>query len=185
MRDKVQEILEEKIEKSLSNLKEGLNTVRAGRANPSLLDKVQVEYYGTPTPLKQLANVAVTDPRSLAVTPFDPKALKEIERAINAANVGINPINDGKIIRLSIPQVTEERRRELVKEVKGMGEESKVAIRNLRRTANEEVKKEEKGGDITEDDMKEDLEDIQKAVDNGIKKVEEICENKEKEIMEV
>jgi len=185
MSDKVQETLEGKIEKSISNLKEELNTVRAGRANPALLDKVHVEYYGTPTPLKQLANVAVTDPRTLTVTPFDPKAVNDVERAINAANIGINPANDGKVIRLSIPQVTEERRKELTKTVKALGEESKVAIRNLRRTANEEIKKEEKAGDITEDDMKEDLDDVQKAVDEAIKKVDEVCAGKEKEIMEV
>ena len=185
MSDQVMTILNEKIEKSLESLKSELNTVRAGRAKPALLDRVEVEYYGSPTPLKQLANVACPDPRTITVTPFDPKAVNDVERAILAANVGINPANDGKIIRLSIPQVTEERRKELTKEVKRMGEEGKVAIRNLRKRANDEIKKEEKAGGLTEDDSKAFLEDIQKAVDDGIKKVDDIVAAKEKEIMEV
>lgn len=185
MSDKVQEVLEEKISKSIANLKEELNAVRAGRANPALLDRVEVEYYGTPTPLKQLANVSCPDPRTIMVTPFDPKAIKDVERGIAAANVGINPANDGKVIRLVIPQVTEERRKELTKEIKHLGEETKVAVRNLRRTANEEIKKEEKAGELTEDDMKEDLDDIQKIVEQAGKDIDEIIEEKEKELLEV
>lgn len=185
MSDQVLDVLNEKIDKSVDSLKSELNTVRAGRANPALLDKVEVDYYGTMTPLKQLANISCPDPRTIAVSPFDPKAAGTIEHAILAANIGINPVNDGKTIRLSIPQVTEERRKELTKQVKAFGEEGKVAIRNLRKHANDEIKKEEKAGDLTEDDAKQDLDRIQKAVDDGIKKVDEVIAAKEKEIMEV
>ena len=177
--------LQEKINKSESLLKEDLATVRAGRANAALVDKVMVEYYGTPTPLKSLSNISVPEPRTLLITPFDPKSIPEIEKAINIANIGINPINDGKVIRLQIPQVTEERRKELTKTVKKMGEETKVAVRNLRRDANDKVKKLEKAGDYTEDDRKEVLDDIQKMVDQAIKDIDQIVADKEKEIMEV
>ena len=179
------ELLEEKISKSENLLREDLATVRAGRANAALVDKVMVEYYGTPTPLKSLSNISVPEPRTLLITPFDPKSIPEIEKAINVANIGINPINDGKVIRLQIPQVTEERRKELTKTVKKMGEDTKVAVRNLRRDANDKVKKMEKAGDYTEDDRKEALDDIQKAVDQAIKDIDEIVAAKEKEIMEV
>ena len=185
MSELVLDKLNEKIEKSIESLKSELNTVRAGRANPALLDRVEVEYYGVPTPLKQLANISCPDPRTIAVTPFDPKAIGNIERAILAANIGINPVNDGKMVRLSIPQVTEERRKELTKTVHAMGEEGKVAIRNLRKKANDEIKKEEKAGELTEDDAKQDQEAVQKAVDAGIKKVDEVIAAKNKEIMEV
>ncbi len=177
--------LEEKGEKTISVLKEDLNTVRAGRANPALLDKVMVNYYGMPTPLKNIANVSVPDPRTLMISPFDPKSVSEIERAINMANIGINPSNDGKVIRLVIPQVTEERRKELTKTVKKMGEDTKVAVRNLRRDANDKVKKLEKAGDYTEDDVKDTLKEIQELTDKSIKEIDEIVEAKEKEIMEV
>ena len=177
--------LNEKIDKTIENLKAELNTVRAGRANPALLDKVEVDYYGTKTPLKQLSNISIPDPRTIMIIPFDPKSCDAIEHAILAANIGINPVNDGKGVRLSIPQLTEERRKELAKEVKKIGEESKVAIRNLRKKANEEVKKEEKNGDLTEDDLKSDEKDIQKATDDGIKRVDEVIAKKEQEIMEV
>ncbi len=177
--------LEEKIEKSINVLKEEMGTVRAGRANAALVDKVMVEYYGTPTPLKSLANISVPEPRTLMISPFDPKSIPEIEKAINIANIGINPINDGKVVRLQMPQVTEERRKELTKVVKKLGEETKVAVRNLRRDANEKVKKLEKDGDFTEDDTKDTLDDIQKAVDKAIKDIDGIVADKEKEIMEV
>ena len=153
--EEVKKNLEEKSKKSISVLKEDLNTVRAGRANPSLLDKVMVDYYGSPTPLKNLANIAVPDPRTLLITPFDPKSISEIEKGINVANIGINPSNDGKCVRLVIPQVTEERRKELTKTVKKMGEDSKIAIRNIRRDANDELKKREKAHEITEELEKE------------------------------
>jgi ribosome recycling factor len=185
MSEQVLNTLDEKIAKSIESLKTELNTVRAGRANPALLDRVEVEYYGTPTPLKQLANISCPDPRTIAVTPFDPKAIGNIERAILAANIGINPVNDGKMVRLSIPQVTEERRKELTKTVHAMGEEGKVAIRNLRKKANDMIKKEEKAGELTEDDSKQELDLVQKAVDAGIKKVDEVIAAKNKEIMEV
>ncbi|MGN1413008.1 MAG: ribosome recycling factor [Anaerovoracaceae bacterium] len=177
--------LEERSKKTISVLKEDLNTVRAGRANPALLDKVSVQYYGSPTPLKNLSNISTPDPRTLLITPFDPKSIGEIEKAINMANIGINPSNDGKCIRLVIPPVTEDRRKELTKTVKKMGEESKVAVRNLRRDANDHLKKMEKNHEITEDESKKALDDVQKATDKVIKEIDEIVAAKEKEILEV
>ena len=177
--------LSDKTAKTISVLKEELNTVRAGRANPALLDKVMVDYYGSPTPLKNISNISVPDPRTLLISPFDPKSIGEIEKAINIANIGINPSNDGKNVRLVIPQVTEERRKELTKTVKKIGEDAKVAIRNLRRDANDDLKKKEKTGELTEDDLKKDLDDVQKATDKAIKEIDDICAAKEKEIMEV
>ena len=177
--------LEEKSKKSIAILKEDLNTVRAGRANPALLDKVTVEYYGTATPLKNIANISVPDPRTLLISPFDPKSVGEIEKAINMANIGINPSNDGKCVRLVIPQVTEERRKELTKTVKKMGEDSKVAVRNLRRDANDHLKKKEKAHEITEDELKKALDDIQKSIQKTVKEIDDIVAAKEKEILEV
>ena len=177
--------LEEKSKKSIAILKEDLNTVRAGRANPALLDKVTVEYYGTATPLKNIANISVPDPRTLLISPFDPKSVGEIEKAINMANIGINPSNDGKCVRLVIPQVTEERRKELTKTVKKMGEDSKVAVRNLRRDANDHLKKKEKAHEITEDELKKALDDIQKSIEKTVKEIDDIVAAKEKEILEV
>ena len=177
--------LEERSKKTISVLKEELNTVRAGRANAALLDKVMVDYYGTPTPLKNLSNISVPDPRTLLISPFDPKSIHEIEKAINIANIGINPSNDGKCVRLVNPQVTEERRKELTKTVKKMGEDCKVAIRNLRRDANDDLKKLEKNHEITEDDLKKALDDVQKATDKTIKEIDQVVAEKEKEIMEV
>ena len=177
--------LDERIEGAKSFLKENLNTVRAGRANPALLDKVSVEYYGTPTPLKALANISVPDPRTLMVAPFDPKSIPDIEKGINTANIGINPANDGKVIRLVIPQLTEERRKELAKVVKNFGEEAKVAIRNLRREHIDELKKAEKAGDMTEDDLKGEIDDTEKLIEKAVKAIDEIVKDKEKELMEV
>lgn len=185
MSDKVFETLEGKIEKTVERLKEELMTVRAGRANAALVDKVMVKYYDVPTPLKQLANISVPDPRTIAIAPFDTTIIKDIEHGINEANIGITPSNDGKVIRLTMPQVTEERRKELTKTVKAHGEEAKVAIRNLRRTANDELKKEEKNGEITEDELKEALDKVQKDTDNGVKKIDEVVAAKDKEIMEI
>jgi ribosome recycling factor len=181
----VQEIFEGKIGKTLSALRDNLNTVRAGRANPALLDKVLVDYYGTPSSLKMLANVSVPDPRSLLITPFDPKSLHEIEKAINIANIGINPSNDGKAIRLQIPSLTEERRKDLTKLVHKFGEEAKVAIRNERRDANEHLKKQEKDGDLTEDDLKNEEKKVQKHADDAIAEIDKILGKKEAEILEV
>lgn len=175
----------EKIEKTLSVLKEDLNTVRAGRANPAILDKISVEYYGVPTPLKSLANISVPDPRTLMISPFDVTSVSAIEKAINEANIGLNPSNDGKVIRLIIPQLTEERRKELTKTVKKMGEEAKVALRNLRRDINDKVKKMEKDGELTEDDLKKGLEQVQKMTDDGVKKIDDMVAKKEKEVLEV
>ena len=177
--------LEERIAKTQEVLKENLNTVRAGRANPALLDKVMVNYYGAPTPLKALANVSVPEPRTLLISPFDSSAIADIEHGINEANIGINPSNDGKVIRLVIPQLSEERRKELNKTVKQYGEEAKVAVRNVRRDINEGIKKFEKDGELTEDDVKKALDETQKIVDKAIKAIDEIVENKNKEIMEV
>ncbi|MBQ1711957.1 MAG: ribosome recycling factor, partial [Firmicutes bacterium] len=147
------DIYQEKMTKTLSVLKEDLNTVRAGRANAALLDQITVDYYGVPTPLKNMANIQVPDPRSLTIIPFDPKSLKNIEKAIQMSNLGINPTNDGKNVRLVIPPLTEERRKDLTKLIKKMGEEAKVAVRNCRRDANEQLKKAEKAGELTEDDL--------------------------------
>ena len=177
--------MQEKIEKTKSILKEELNTVRAGRANPALLDKVMVDYYGTPTPLKNLSNISVPDARMLMITPFDPKSINDIEHAINAANLGITPANDGKAIRMEIPQLTEERRKELTKTTKKMGEEAKIAVRNLRRDANDGLKKQQKAGEISEDDLKGELEEVQKKVDKAVKEINELVAVKDKEILEV
>ncbi len=177
--------LQDRIEKTKEVLKEDLNTVRAGKANPALLDKVSVDYYGTPTPLKNITNISVPDPKSLMITPFDPSSLGDIERAINAANIGITPTNDGKNIRLVIPALTEERRKELTKITKKYGEEAKVAVRNLRREANEAVKKQEKDKEISEDDRDDELEKIQKTTDEAIKEIDAIIKAKDAEIMEV
>ena len=185
MSEKVFETLEAKIDKTVERLKEDLLTVRAGRANAAIVDKVMVKYYDVPTPLKQLANISIPDPRTIAIAPFDATIIKDIEHGINEANIGITPSNDGKIIRLTVPVVTEERRKELTKTVKAYGEEAKVAIRNLRRTANDELKKEEKNSDMTEDDLKRALDKVQKDTDMGVKKVDELVAAKDKEIMEV
>jgi ribosome recycling factor len=185
MAEDVQQRLKEKMEKTVSILKENLNTVRAGRANPALLDKVVVEYYGTPTPLNQIANISAPDPRSLLVTPFDPKSLHDIEKAISASNIGINPSNDGKSLRLQIPQLTEERRRELTKLIHKFGEDAKVAVRNERRDANEKLKKQEKDGDLTEDDLKDEEKEVQKQTDECITEIDVVIAGKEKELLEV
>jgi len=177
--------LEERIAKSISLLKEDLNTVRAGRANPALLDKVMVDYYGCPTPLKNLSNVSVPDPRTLMITPFDAKSIGDIEKGINIADIGITPTNDGKVIRLVVPQLTEERRKELTKTTKKMGEEAKVAIRNLRRDVNDHLKKAQKEGELTEDDLKKELDKVQKTTDKAVKDIDDIIAAKDKEILEV
>ena len=181
----VQEILEQKMQKTIAVLKDELNTVRAGRANPALLDRVVVDYYGSPTPLKNLSNISVPDPRTLMIAPFDPKTINDIEKAINLLNLGINPTNDGKIIRMVVPQLTEERRKELTKVVKKFGEDAKVAVRNERRDANDELKKQEKAGELTEDDLKKEMDLVQKKTDKTIKDIDDIIAAKDKEILEV
>ncbi|MDD6154332.1 MAG: ribosome recycling factor [Eubacteriales bacterium] len=177
--------LEEKAVKTLAVLKENLNTVRAGRANPALLDKINVDYYGVPTPLKNMTNISVPDPRTLQIVPFDPKTIGDIERAINEANIGINPTNDGKNIRLVMPPLTGDRRKELAKGTKKMGEEAKVAIRNARREADKDAKKLQKDGDISEDELTIELENIQKATDKAVKDIDAMIAEKDKEIMEI
>ena len=174
-----------KMEKTCSILVENFNSVRAGRANAAVLDKISVSYYGTDTPLQQVATIATPDPRTLTVQPWDGSILKDIERAIQASDLGINPQNDGRIIRLVFPQLTEERRRDLVKQVKKYGEEAKVAIRNIRRDAMDKFKKQQKSSEITEDDFKNVEKDMQKATDDYIRKIDELCAKKEKELSEI
>ena len=176
---------EDKLKKSLDALKKEYGTLRAGRAAPSLLDKVMVDYYGTPTPVNQIANVTVPEPRMLMIKPYDKGSLKEIERAIQKSDLGLTPNSDGIAIRLAIPQPTQERRKELVKVVNKKAEECKVAMRNIRRDANEAIKKLEKGKEITEDDRKDAQDKVQKLLDKYIKLVDGTKATKEKEVMEV
>lgn len=175
----------EKMEKAVAAYSRELSTVRAGRASASVLDKVQVDYYGAPTPVVQLANITVPEARLLVIQPYDKTSIGDIEKAILKADLGLNPSNDGTVIRIAFPALTEERRRELVKVVKKYSEDAKVAVRNVRRDANDDLKKLEKNGEITEDDLRGYTEDIQKETDKYITKVEEVTKNKEKEIMEV
>ena len=179
------EEIEERMKKAVSVLEEQLSSVRAGRANPKILDKVLVEYYGVPTPINQVANIMVPEARMIAIQPWDASILKEVEKAIQIADLGINPNNDGKVIRLIFPELTEERRKELVKDVKKMSEDSKIAIRNIRRDGIEDFKDKQKASEITEDDLHKAEEDIQKLTDKYIGKIEEAVENKEKEIMSI
>ena len=185
MSDKIFETLDVKIEKTVARLKEDLITVRAGKANAAMVDKVMVKYYDVPTPLKQLANVSVPDPRTIAITPFDSSIIKEVEHGINEANLGITPSNDGKVIRLTIPQVTEDRRKEISKDVKKIGEEAKVAIRNIRRDMTDELKKIEKADNLPEDAVKDNQDKIQKITDKYVKIIDEHAAEKEKEVMTV
>lgn len=175
----------DKMEKAIAAYSRELSTVRAGRASASVLDKVQVDYYGAPTPVVQLANITVPEARLLVIQPYDKSSIADIEKAILKADLGLNPSNDGSVIRIAFPALTEERRRELVKVVKKYSEDAKVAVRNIRRDANDDLKKLEKNGDITEDDLRGYTEDIQKETDKYIAKVDDVTKNKEKEIMEV
>lgn len=176
---------EETMKKSIGFLKEELATIRAGKANPKLVDKIQVSYYGTMTPINQMANISVPEPRSIIIQPWDSNLVKEIEKAILASDLGINPSNDGKLIRLVIPPLTEERRKDLIKLVKKEVENAKIAVRNIRRDANEEFKKLEKNSEITKDDHKKAEEEMQKLTDKYIKLADDIYKEKEKEILEV
>lgn len=177
--------LKERMEKATDMHSEKLSEIRAGRANPAILNKVKVNYYGTQTPINQLAAISVPEARLIVIQPWDANALREIEKAINEADIGINPNNDGKVIRLAFPELTEERRKELAKDVKKLSEEAKVAIRNIRRDGMEKAKSEQKEGNITEDELKGAEKDIQKITDEFIDKIEKITEAKEKEIMSV
>ena len=176
---------EDRLNKTLDGLKKEYGTLRAGRAAPSLLDKVMVDYYGTATPVNQIANVTVPEPRMIMIKPYDRNSLKDIERAIQKSDLGLTPNSDGTTIRLAIPQPTQERRKELVKVVGKKAEEAKVAMRNIRRDANESIKKLEKGKEITEDDRKDAQEEMQKLLDKFIKLVDSTKATKEKEVMEV
>ena len=178
-------IYEEKMSNCVNHLSRELATIRAGRANPAILDKVAVEYYGTPTPVNQIASVAVAEARILTITPWDAKMVKEISKAIQVSDIGTNPIDDGHTIRLVFPAPTEERRKQLTKDVQKQGEEAKVAVRNVRRDAMDKFKAMKKGGELTEDDQKNLEEEVQKLTDKFVKKIDEICAAKNQEIMEV
>lgn len=177
--------VEAKMEKRINGYASELKTIRAGRANPSVLDKVAIDYYGTMTPIQQVGSISSPEARLLVIQPWDASVLKAIEKAINASDIGIAPQNDGKVIRLNFPPLTEERRKELVKTVKKYTEEAKVQIRNVRRDALESFKVQKKNGEMTEDDQKQAEKDIQNLTDKYIKEIDNICADKEKEILEV
>lgn len=176
---------ESKMKKTAALLSESYASVRAGRANAAVLNQIEVDYYGTPTPINQIASIATPDPRSLLIQPWDASVLKSIEKAILASDLGINPQNDGRGIRLVFPQLTEERRRELVKQVKKYAEEAKVAVRNIRRDAMDKFKAQKKASEITEDDYKNVEKDLQKITDDWTKEIDGIAERKEKELFEI
>ena len=178
-------VFEDKMKKSIDSVTADFAAVRAGRANAAVLDRIMVDYYGTPTPIQQIASIGSPDPRSLVIQPWDASAVKAIEKAIQESDLGINPANDGKVLRLLFPQLTEERRKELTKQIGKYAEGGKVAIRNIRRDAMEKFKKLQKDGEITEDDLKIAEKDIQKLTDEMIKKVDELHAAKEKELMAV
>lgn len=177
--------IEEKMEKTISVFEQNLSEVRAGRANPAILNKVKINYYGTPTPINQVAGISVPEARLIVIQPWDASILKEIEKEILKADIGINPNNDGKVIRLAFPELNEERRKELVKEIKKIAEESKVAVRAIRRDGIDEFKKMQKESEITEDELKTAEEQIQKITDKKVAEIDTILANKEKEIMSV
>lgn len=184
MNEKLQKY-EEKMERALKHLNKELASIRAGRANPAILDKVTVDYYGTPTPINQIAAVSVAEARVLAISPWDTSLMGAIERAILTSDIGINPTNDGRVMRLVFPAPTEERRRQLVKDAMHLGEEAKVAVRNIRRDAIDKSKAMKKAGELTEDDLKNMETDVQKLTDKYTKEIDKICEAKNKEIMEI
>jgi ribosome recycling factor len=185
MINEVKSTMQDKMDKAIQVLKRDLMSLRAGRANPALLDKVVVDYYGSPTPVNQLANISTPDPRTLYIQPWDKSAVAQIEKSILKSELGLTPNNDGAAIRISIPPLTEERRAELVKVARKMGEEAKVAIRNVRREANDELKKLEKSGEVNEDSSRRGQDDIQKVTDQFVKEIDKVVADKEKEIMEI
>lgn len=185
MDNEIYKPIEEKMKKTLSVLKEDFTTLRAGRANPGILDKIMVDYYGVPTKVTQLGNVSVPEARVLMIQPWDLKILKDIEKSIQKSEIGLNPNNDGKVIRLVFPELSEERRKELVKGIKKKAEEAKVAVRSIRRDAIETFKLQKKNSEITEDDLKDNEEEVQKLTDRYIVEVDRASDVKEKEIMEV
>jgi len=178
-------VYQEKMQKSLDVMKHEFTTIRAGRANPAVLEKITVEYFGSAMPINQLANIASPEPRVLTIQPWDASALKLIEKAIQASDIGINPQNDGKVIRLIFPQLTEERRKDLIKDVKKLGEETKVAVRNIRRDAIDTFKKQQKSSEITEDDLKGLEKDIQDLTDKFCKEIDTETAKKEKDLMSI
>ena len=178
-------VYEDKMKKSIESVVGDFAAVRAGRANASVLNRIMVDYYGTPTPIQQVASVGSPDPRTLVITPWDASALRSIEKAILESDLGINPQNDGKCLRLGFPQLTEERRKDLVKQIHKYAEGGKVAIRNIRRDAMDNFKKQQKNSEITEDEMKMVEKDLQKLTDDSCKEIDKLLENKEKELMSV
>ncbi|MCR5263419.1 MAG: ribosome recycling factor [Clostridiales bacterium] len=178
-------VYEEKMKKSIAIYEHELQTIRAGRANPAVLDNITVDYYGTPSPIQNTANIAVPDARTITITPWEKKMLNEITKAIQASDLGINPTNDGKVIRLVFPQPTEERRKELTKQVMKKGEEAKVNIRNIRREANDKIKDMKKKSEITEDEQKISEKEVQDLTDKYIKDIDAVTADKNKEIMEI
>lgn len=178
-------IYEEKMDKTIDSLMNDYASIRAGRANPHVLDKIKVDYYGTPTPIQQVGNISVPEARMILIQPWEKSLLKAIEKAIQTSDLGINPNNDGSCIRLIFPELTEDRRKELAKDVKKKGENAKVAVRNIRRDANDTFKKMEKNDEISEDDLKDAEENIQKITDKAIEKIDKAVENKTKEILTV
>lgn len=184
MNERVKEY-SDKMQKTIDHLASDYAAVRAGRANPHVLDKIKVDYYGTPTPIQQVGNVSVPDPRIIQIQPWEKSILKEIEKAIQMSDVGINPTNDGTVIRLVFPELTEERRKELVKDIKKKGEDAKVAIRNVRRDGNDAFKKLTKSEDISEDEVKDLEDELQKTTDKFVKEVDKMIEDKSKDIMTV
>ena len=185
MTEDVLKDLRDRIEKTVDDLRKELSRIRTGRANTAMLEGVRVNYYGTPTPLSGVASVNVPEPRLITIKPWDKSVLRDIEKAIAEANLGFNPMNDGEMIRLPIPPLTEERRKDIAKQVKAKGEEHKVAVRNIRRDANEMLKELQKDKQITEDDLKRATEKVQKETDGGIAKVDEVVAKKEKDVLEV
>ena len=177
--------LKERMEKSIESYKEKLSEIRAGRANPAILNKVKIDYYGTPTPINQVAGISVPEARLIVIQPWDGSILKDIEKAILASDIGLNPNNDGKVIRLAFPELTEERRKDLVKEIKKIAEEAKVSIRAIRRDGIDEAKTKQKNSEITEDELKSAETEIQKITDKNIEEIDKILENKENEIMNI
>ncbi|MDO4312566.1 MAG: ribosome recycling factor [Eubacteriales bacterium] len=179
------QVYEEKMKKTMASLDSELMTIRAGRANPNILNKIMVDYYGTPTPLQQVGNISVPEARMIVIQPWERKMIKAIEKAINMSDIGINPTNDGQVIRLVFPELTEDRRKELAKDVKKKGEQAKVAVRNIRRDGNDALKKLKKSSEISEDEIKDMETELQKTTDKYIKEVDKAVEAKSKEVMTV
>ena len=183
--DQIHKQAEERMKKSVHALEEEFNTIRTGRASAALFDKIRVEYYGNPTPLNQVATISVPEARLVVIQPWDKGIISDIEKAIQKSELSVNPANDGKVIRINIPPLTEERRKEFAKVARNMAEQARVAVRNIRRDANDELKKNEKDGDLSEDDLKRGEDEIQKLTDRYVEEINQALEAKEKEILEI